>query len=52
MNDAVALHQNPPAATAFGASPGIVISPRLAGLWKRGTDFLGCPLAIISGAMT
>ena len=29
-----------------------VVSPRLKAMWKRGTDFLGCPVAILAGAMT
>ncbi len=45
MNNAVAPSENKPT-----ASP--VPSPRLAALWKRGTDFFGCPLAIMAGAMT
>jgi enoyl-[acyl-carrier protein] reductase II len=28
------------------------VPPRLAELWKRGSDFLGCPVAILAGAMT
>ncbi|MCB2107827.1 MAG: nitronate monooxygenase [Rhodobacteraceae bacterium] len=28
------------------------ISARLADLWRRGADFLGCPVAILGGAMT
>ena len=28
------------------------IDPTLASLWKRGTEFLGCPLAIMGGAMS
>jgi len=28
------------------------VSPHLASLWKRGTDFLGCDVAILCGAMT
>ena len=28
------------------------VSPRLAAMWKRGADFLGCPVAILAGAMT
>ncbi len=46
MNEAVALQNEPTTATIPQQSP------RLAALWKRGTDFLGCPIAIISGAMT
>ena len=46
MNEAVALQKEPTTAIIPQQSP------RLAALWKRGTDFLGCPIAIISGAMT
>jgi enoyl-[acyl-carrier protein] reductase II len=46
MNTAVA----PAEAQTTASVP--VPSPRLAALWKRGTDFLGCPLAIMGGAMT
>jgi enoyl-[acyl-carrier protein] reductase II len=28
------------------------VSPRLAAMWQRGADFLGCPVAILAGAMT
>ena len=28
------------------------VPPRLAQLWKRGSDFLGCPVAILGGAMS
>ncbi len=28
------------------------VSPRLAAMWRRGTDFLGCPVAILGGAMS
>ena len=34
------------------APPMPVVSPRLASLWKRGADFLGCPVAILGGAMS
>ena len=34
------------------APPLPVVSPRLAALWKRGADFLGCPVAILGGAMS
>ena len=34
------------------APPLPVVSARLAALWKRGTDFLGCPVAIMCGAMS
>lgn len=30
----------------------IAVPPRLARLWKRGAEFLGCPIAIMGGAMT
>jgi enoyl-[acyl-carrier protein] reductase II len=53
MNEAVAPALAPttalPAAGSFAAP---AISPRLAALWKRGADFLGCPVAIMGGAMT
>jgi enoyl-[acyl-carrier protein] reductase II len=45
MNDAAALQK-----TSTVAPP--VPSPRLAALWKRGTDFFGCKIAIMGGAMT
>ena len=38
--------------TASATTNGLAIPPRLAALWKRGTDFLGCPIAIMGGAMT
>ena len=44
MNDAVALSDIPTTAP--------LPSPRLAALWKRGTDFFGCSIAIMGGAMT
>ncbi len=34
------------------APPLPVVSPRLAAMWKRGAEFLGCPVAILAGAMT
>ena len=46
MNEAVALQKEPTTAIIPQQSP------RLAALWKRGTDFLGCELAILGGAMT
>lgn len=49
MSDAVAKEMT--SRTAPG-SPAAEISPRLAALWKRGTDFLGCPISILCGAMT
>src|SRR5437868_624782 len=57
MDKAVAPASAPttaPAAAGSAATPTAlpVISPRLAALWKRGTDFLGCPVAIMGGAMT
>src|SRR5262245_61732 len=45
MNDAVA-----PSEMSTAAPP--VPSPRLTALWKRGTDFFGCTIAIMAGAMT
>ncbi len=32
--------------------PALVVPPRLAAMWKRGAEFLGCPVAILAGAMT
>ncbi|TAL02006.1 MAG: 2-nitropropane dioxygenase [Rhodospirillaceae bacterium] len=42
------------ASAAVGArsSGAPVLSPRLSALWKRGADFLECPIAIMGGAMT
>jgi len=34
------------------APPLPVVPERLAALWRRGADFLGCPVAIMAGAMT
>jgi enoyl-[acyl-carrier protein] reductase II len=34
------------------AAPPPKVPARLAELWKRGADFLGCPVAILAGAMT
>jgi len=46
MSDAVVKEMNTPTV------PATEISPRLAALWKRGTDFLECPIAIMCGAMS
>jgi enoyl-[acyl-carrier protein] reductase II len=35
-----------------GLPPPPNVSPRLAAMWKRGTEFLGCPVAIMAGAMS
>ncbi|MBY0509516.1 MAG: nitronate monooxygenase [Rhodospirillaceae bacterium] len=48
MSEAVAtntLHKT-------AAPPPPKVPARLAELWKRGADFLGCPVAILAGAMT
>jgi enoyl-[acyl-carrier protein] reductase II len=45
----------PPAAAASsstGAAGVPAVPPRLAELWRRGAEFLGCPVAIMGGAMT
>jgi enoyl-[acyl-carrier protein] reductase II len=34
------------------SSAALDVPPRLAALWQRGADFLGCRLAILAGAMT
>jgi len=53
MNEAVAPALAPTAAPdAAGSIAAPVVPPRLAALWKRGADFLGCPVAILGGAMT
>jgi enoyl-[acyl-carrier protein] reductase II len=48
MSEAVAT--NTLLNTAPHSAPNV--PPRLAELWKRGSDFLGCPVAILAGAMT
>jgi enoyl-[acyl-carrier protein] reductase II len=48
MSDAVAKETN----SQTAPSPAGEVSPRLAKLWKRGTDFLECPIAIMCGAMS
>jgi len=54
MPDAVATSEAIMTARAAGNThdgmPDVPV--RLAALWKRGTDFLGCPVAIMGGAMT
>jgi len=40
------------AAVGTGMESGPMLSPRLAALWKRGSDFFGCKIAIMGGAMT
>ena len=49
MSDAAATKEIPRTAPPV-TEP--TVSPRLASLWKRGTDFLGCKVAILCGAMT
>src|SRR5437868_6778623 len=39
-------------AVGTGTDSGPALSPRLKALWKRGSDFLGCKIAILGGAMT
>ena len=48
VSDAVAKETQSPTAPV----PAAEVSPRLAALWKRGTDFLECPVAIMCGAMS
>lgn len=45
MSDAVPEKQGLPLAT-------LNVSPSLSELWLRGTEFFGCPIAILGGAMT
>src|ERR1700723_1123256 len=57
MSDAAATHDTTrmaPSVTRPMAAPlaAIDIPPRLAALWARGAAFLGCPIAILAGAMT
>lgn len=52
MSDAVAKEMRVETARASPAGPAAEISPRLAALWQRGTDFLECPIAIMCGAMS
>jgi len=53
MTEAAAPALKPTTATSAAAAGQVpTISPRLAALWKRGADFLGCPIAIMGGAMT
>lgn len=49
MSDAVAKEMTSETAPIV---PAAEISPSLAALWKRGADFLECPVAIMCGAMT
>jgi len=49
MSDAVAT-MNPVKTAPLPATPNV--PPRLAQMWKRGADFLGCPVAILGGAMS
>ncbi|MBX7199465.1 MAG: nitronate monooxygenase [Rhodospirillaceae bacterium] len=52
MNDAAAT-KNELRSAPHGVEAGaLVIPPRLAQLWKRGADFLGCPISILAGAMS
>ncbi len=48
MSDAVAKEAH----SQTAPHPAAEVSPRLAALWKRGTDFLECPIAIMCGAMS
>ena len=48
VSDAVAKETQSPTAPV----PAAEVSPRLSALWKRGTDFLECPVAIMCGAMS
>ena len=50
MSDAVATKDTTRTAPPMTAA--LNIPPRLAELWRRGAAFLGCPLAILAGAMT
>jgi enoyl-[acyl-carrier protein] reductase II len=50
MSDAVASQDTTRMAPPMAAAPDV--PPRLAALWKRGVAFLGCPVAILAGAMT
>lgn len=56
MNDAAATKHEPRSAPhgaeAGAAAVAAMIPPRLAELWKRGADFLGCPISILAGAMS
>ena len=52
MNDAVATNNTTRSAPHDAPPAPTIIPPRLAELWKRGADFLGCPIAILAGAMT
>ena len=55
MTDAVApTHsQTTASSTAVAGSVGApALSPHLKALWQQGIDFLGCPVAIMGGAMT
>jgi enoyl-[acyl-carrier protein] reductase II len=49
MSDAVTKAQNVPNSSSVAAQE---VPPRLAELWARGAEFLGCPVAILGGAMT
>ncbi len=56
MNDAAAtkneLRSAPHGVEAGAPASELAIPPRLAALWKRGADFLGCPISILAGAMS
>src|ERR1700723_1222914 len=57
MSDAAATHDTTrmaPSVTRPMAAPlaAIDIPPRLPAFWARGAAFLGCPIAILAGAMT
>jgi len=49
MSDAVPKEQS---AEAGSSAVTANVPPQLAGLWARGAEFLGCPIAILGGAMT
>jgi enoyl-[acyl-carrier protein] reductase II len=50
MSEAVAIQNTVKTAPSAPGEP--QVPARLAELWKRGSDFLGCPVAILAGAMT
>ena len=52
MSDAVATRDETWTAPPLTVGQPLEVPARLAALWKRGADFLGCRLAILAGAMT
>ncbi len=52
MNDAAATKNELRSAPHDAATVSAAIPPRLAALWTRGADFLGCPISILAGAMS